>query len=173
MRTFRQYIEANMAAAPSMGAPAPPAPSSSDDKGHDDLGVMGRELDISPEDLATAIKDTPTIAFSPIHRKGQRRGSGPQIVFADKVNKSGSVDGRLMQGNMQKLQNPNGSRSYSKDDTENINFRGLNRKDASYTYPNAWLEPFKQAPGAMGGAPGMPPGALPPPPGSMPGMGGM
>lgn len=160
-----------MAAAPTMGSP-PPGQPGEEDKGHDDLSAMGRELDIEPDDLATALKDTPMMVFSPIHRKGRNRGSGPQVMFADKVNKSGSVDGRLMQGNMQKLQNPNGSQAHGQDDIENIHFRPIDRKDVSYTYPNAWLEPFKSAQGgAAGGAPGG--GAIPPPPGSMPGMGGM
>jgi hypothetical protein len=168
MLTFRQFMaEADMAAAPAMGA-SPAAPG--EEKSHDDLNVLGRELDISPRHLQKALTDTPILSFSPINRKGHNKGSGPQVIFPDKVNKSGSVSGKLMQGNMQKLQNPNGSRSDGPE-TEPIHFRPINRKDASYTFPNVWLEPFrKQQQGAGAGMGGMPPGgagALPPPPGGI------
>jgi hypothetical protein len=167
MRTFRQFIEADMAAAPSMGTPPSPG---GDDKSHDDLNVLGRELDISPKDMEKALTNTPILSFSPINRKGYDRDSGPQVIFPDKVNmKSGSVDGKIMRGNKQKAMNPNGSKGHGPDITP-IHFRPIDRKDASYTFPNVWLEPFrKQQQMGGGGMPGGMPGAgaVPPPPGGL------
>lgn len=151
MITFRQFIEADMASTPSMG-------SSVQQKSNDDLNVLGRELDISPEDMNKALEGTPVVSFSPINRKGKSKGSGPQIIIPNKVNNSGSVDGTLMQGNMQKLQNPNGSRGHGPE-LDGIHFRSIGRKDSSYTFPNVWLEPLrKQNAGGMGMQPPAPMG---------------
>ena len=161
MMTFRQFIEADMAAAPAGGTPPSSDDGQAPTKSHDDLNVLGRELDISPDDLRKALKDTPILSFSPIYQKGKNRGSGPQVIFPDKINPGFSMDGKLMQGNMQKLRNPNGSKADGPE-MQPIHFRNINRGDASYTLPNVWLEPFrkqKQQMSAGGGMPGMPPGA--------------
>lgn len=160
-----------MSAAPAMGASPPGAPGSADqedDGTYDDLNIAGQELDISKKHMQKALKYTPIISFPPIHRKGHNVGSGPQVIFPDKVNASGSVDGRLMQGNMQKLRNPNGSRADGPE-IEPIHLRPTKRKD-SLTYSKIWLTPFKQQQGGAGmGMGGMPPGGggLPPPPGGI------
>jgi hypothetical protein len=164
MITFRQFIEADMAGAPSAGN-TPPTPGSDPNKSHDDLNVLGRELDIDPATLNQALTGNPVLSFSPLHRKGKDKGSGPQIIIPDKIKKSGSVDGRLMQGNMQKLQNPNGSKGQGPQ-IDKVHFRPIDGKDVSYTFPNIWLEPFRKQTGGMGGPPPMG-GSVPPPPGGM------
>ena len=160
--TFRQFIEQDATS----GQPTDPE---QEDRSHDDLNVLGRELDISPEDLQKALQGTPILSFSPINRKGKDRDSGAQVIIPDKVNKGGSVDGRLLAGNNEKRMNPNGSKSHGSPEQQSIHFRPINRKDASYTFPNIWLEPFRkqQQMGGMGGMGGIPgAGAIPPPPGN-------
>ena len=162
--TFRQFIEADMA------PPGQPPDPDNQDRSHDDLNVLGRELDISPEELQQALQGTPILSFSPIRQRGQPIDSGPEVIIPDKVNASGSVDGRVMTGNRQKRRNPNGFRDPTSPSTRPIHFRGIDRDDTTLSFPNIWLEPFRKQQqqmgggmGMMGGGPG--PGAIPPPPG--------
>lgn len=153
MMTFRDFIESDMANTMTSG---------DDKRSHDDLNVLGRELDIDPESFEKALQGTPILSFSPLDRKGKDRDSGPQVIIPDKVNqKSGSVQGRMMAGNRQKRRNPNGLKSHNSPEFDPINFRPINRKDASYTFSNVWLEPFRASQqsggsGMMGTPPGMP-----------------
>lgn len=169
MLSFRDFVEADMAAAPSMGSPAPTAPGQGGDtpKGRNDMRVGWREFGIDDEDGEEALKHgEPIMSHSPLDDPNSPiKASGPMPITYDDED-HGTILYKAM--NRAKFQNPNGSK-YHGDVRNRKVFLGKrdykNRQNP--TWDDIVLEPhIKQQ--QQGGMPPAPPGGgMPPPPGGM------
>lgn len=181
MRTFREFVEQDMAAAPSMtGSGAPPSPGSDDPNDVGDSSMMNRRLGLSDQEA----KDMDAHGESLLAPAGTDFGheyisSEPLPIHID-PNDAGK-EGTVQAMAMYTLVNPRmivrrGSTAPYEGEIED---KPIQLTDSLRNWIKLYA--WKQA-GAGGGAGAMPPGGAPPggpggamgaPPGGPPGMGGM
>jgi hypothetical protein len=171
MMRFRDFIEAEMAAAPAMGqgpaAPNPGAASSPIKPGRNDVRVGWGEFDIDPEDGEEALRHgEPIMSFTGLNVPGHGIvPSGPEPISFDDDGKAKAMYSVM---NRNKMQNPNGTKYHGTVRDQRLPLGNRNRPGRkNVSIDDIILGPW--AASQQGG--GMPP---PPPPGAPPGApGGM
>lgn len=170
MMSFREFLEleADMTAAPSVGATAPPSPGQSEKTkpGNNKMQTGWREFGISDEEGWEALKHgEPIMSYEPLNVPGHPIvPSAPEPITVDDKGK-GQVMYSVM--NKEKFQNPNGSKYHGKVEDLPIRFGDQDRKNRkSLSISDIVLGPWASA--GQNGMPGAPtPGGPPGGPGGM------